>query len=70
MSWSSGTEIAQTLITSLMLNVKDKNVRRKIYEDLIRAFENADCDTMHECKGDDIIFDEAYDWIHEDDEDI
>lgn len=59
MGWSSGSELMDAIIVSTKKNVKDENVRRRLYEDFIAAFEYADCDTLYECEGADPAFDKA-----------
>ena len=60
MSWSAGSELFSDIITSLKHRVPPGNIRKKIYKDLIRIFENMDCDSLDDCKGEDKYFDEAY----------
>lgn len=56
MGWSSGSHLMYEIIQSLKKEVKDDKVRQAIYEDIIPAFEDFDCDTLYEC----IEMDKAY----------
>jgi len=49
MGWASGSEIAEKVwkVVSKVIPEKDK---KRIARKLITIFENADCDTMYECK--------------------
>lgn len=58
MSWSSGSELMSSVIFALS-HVKDSAVRRGVYAVLIPAFEDMDCDTLDECRGEDAAFDAA-----------
>lgn len=60
MGWSGGSSMMDGVIFSLMKRVKDKDVRYKIYKDLIPIFEDFDCDTLYECQGRDKMFDEVW----------
>lgn len=61
MGWASGSDIAYRLIKTIQENVLDDHARQAIYEDLIDAFEDADCDTLYECIGVDPVFDCFFD---------
>ncbi len=60
MGWASGSDIAYRLINCIQENVPDDSIRQAIYEELIDAFEDADCDTLCECVGVDPIFDQFF----------
>lgn len=60
MGWSSGSELMRDIISSLNAHGVKNGVQVEIYKDLIRAFENYDCDTLYECIEDDICFKTAY----------
>lgn len=64
MGWASGSRLMSSIIEPLKKNVKDASVRQSVYEDLIRAFEDADCDTLMECEGEDKAFDKALKKLH------
>lgn len=64
MGWASGSVLASEMIDVIKREVKDKKVRRKIYDMLIGVFEDQDCDTLDECRGTDKAFDEAMDNIY------
>jgi NAD-dependent DNA ligase len=63
MSWSSGSELMDSVIDALK-SVKDANIRKNVYAALIPAFEDMDCDTLYECRDRDDAFATAYDEIH------
>lgn len=61
MSWSSGSSLFGEIIEVLQQQVPDDGVREEIYDELIRIFWNDyDCDTLDDCKGDDKAFDKAF----------
>lgn len=60
MGWSSGSDLMDSVIFALK-PVKDAAVRRGVYAVLIPAFEDMDCDTLYECRGEDKAFDAALD---------
>lgn len=47
----------------------NKHERKKLYLDLIPAFEDFDCDTLDECRSDDIAFKEAFKQLNNGDND-
>ena len=51
MGWATGSVLMDSVIKAL--KPVDPAVRRKVYSKLIRAFEDMDCDTLHECEGQD-----------------
>lgn len=63
MGWSSGSDLMTEVIMSAMKHVPDSS-RKKFYKEMIEAFENCDCDTLHECVGADRFFDAAFDYFH------
>lgn len=58
MGWSSGTRIVEELIWTVEENVKDSNVRKNLYADIIDAFQSADWDNIDEVLGLSDDFDE------------
>jgi hypothetical protein len=60
MGWSGGTAIFSNIITTLQFHIKDDEVRKELYQDMLDAFEDADWDTQDECLGIDIAYDEVY----------
>ena len=69
MGWSGGSRMMDDLMAVLMKRVKDKDVRYKIYKDLIPIFEDFDCDTLYECQGRDKMFDEVWQEMYPEDDD-
>lgn len=59
MGWSSGTRIFSEIIDVLKENVDD-SAREVIYEQLIEIFQEADCDNLDECLGEDDVFDDVW----------
>ena len=68
MGWSSGSEIAETLVRNIKMDVVDSNIRKRLYRVIINEFSDHDCDTLDECKGVDPIYDDLYDEIFPADE--
>lgn len=68
MGWASGSDIACTMIQAIADNVKDKKVRKILYEKLISALENADWDTQNEAIGIDPIADKLLGYDAENEE--
>lgn len=60
MGWSSGSRLMSDIIDAVYSNVRDKSARAKIYEILIPAFEDFDCDTLSECTDVDEEFDRIW----------
>ena len=60
MGWSHGSAVFSDIISALKEHIEDDELRVLVYFDLISAFENADCDNLNECLGEDPSFDEAY----------
>ena len=61
MGWSGGSAVAINIIRSIKDNVPDVKSRRRIYKELIFTFEDdADCDTLNECLGEDEVFDSVF----------
>ena len=48
------------IIEAVTEAVSDEQERVELYSALIDIFEDFDCDTLHECVGEDDDFDEAY----------
>lgn len=71
MGWSTGSILMSDIIDSLKDKVPDDKVRQDIYEALIPAFQNFDCDTLDECADDDVVFKNAlkeFGYFEEEDE--
>lgn len=59
MSWKSGSELMNVIIT----NVKDKmdsEDKESFYKEMISYFEDSDCDTLYECLKEDPVFDKVF----------
>lgn len=61
MGWCSGSEVMAEVIAAVMRKVTDESARKQIYLDLIPVFEAEDCDTLRECMGVDVAYDDAMD---------
>lgn len=57
MGWGSGSILASKLIEAARDTISNEKERVKFYDAMIDAFENADCDVLDECLGDDPTFD-------------
>lgn len=60
MGWASGSRLMTNLIESVKNSVDDFDSRVELYLQMIKNFEDADCDTLDECLGEDEAFDEAW----------
>lgn len=60
MGWARGSSLMGDLICAVMV-VDNEKIRAKIYRRMITAFEDYDCDTLDECRGIDLVFDEVLD---------
>ena len=63
MSWSSGTYLLSALIRANLAHIPWEQTRYEMYLDYIRAFWDADCDCLYECKGKDPAFDRALEYL-------
>lgn len=68
MGWASGSALMSEIIAIIKKDVP-VDVRRKLYEKLIPAFQDMDCDTLDECRGEDKAFAKVMDELHKDDPD-
>lgn len=59
MGWSSGSSLFADIAEVIANNVTDEDERRAVYDAMIEAFTERDCDTLDECVGIDHILDEA-----------
>lgn len=59
MGWSSGSGLFAEIAAVIAETVTDEDDRKAIYESMIEAFTERDCDTLEECTGIDYILDEA-----------
>ena len=60
MGWASGSRLMSDLIESVKNNVDNFESRVDLYLEMIKNFEDADCDTLDECLGEDEAYDEAW----------
>jgi hypothetical protein len=67
MGWSGGSELFNDIIRAVKPHVADKDVRKRIYQPIIEAFEDQDWDTQDECLGEDDAYDELYEEQYGDD---
>lgn len=59
MGWGSGSELMESIVSSIENYVDEFDVRKKLYIDIISIFENHDWDTQDECIGSSEAFDAA-----------
>lgn len=64
MGWSAGSSLMQVIIESVKANVPNAIARRRIYDPIVRAFDDCDWDTHRECIGADPIWDDVLQEIH------
>jgi len=60
MGWGSGSSTFSAVIVAVKPVVASKEDRKKIYRQIIAAFEEQDWDTQDECLGEDEAYDEVY----------
>lgn len=61
MSWASGSEMMSNIITTSEKFMQcGDNDSVAYYKELIECFEDFDCDTLHECLGENVAFDVAF----------
>lgn len=60
MGWGSGSDLLRDIINILNNAELDDDVRKELYDALIPAFQDHDCDTLDECLGKDKQYDLAY----------
>jgi len=60
MGWGSGSRLAMRLIKAAKETISNEEERVNFYDEMIDAFEDADCDTLDECLGDDPVFDKHW----------
>ena len=70
MGWSSGSRMMSDIIQLLKKHVKDDMKRSRIHYGLIEIFEENDCDTLYECRGEDPIFDVVFDTLYPPDSEV
>jgi len=69
MSWSRGSELFGRIAELIEAHVPNENSRIEIYTEMIVAFEEFDCDTIHECTGIDSVLDEIIEEMYADEDD-
>lgn len=69
MGWAGGSSLCWEVIKAAKKAIPDKEKRAKFYESLIVAFENEDCDTLHECWSADPVFKKTHKTMRADDYD-
>ena len=60
MGWSSGSDLAASMVMTAKKIFKDNEARYQFYKIMINEFEARDCDTMDEATGIDKMYDKAY----------
>lgn len=66
MGWSTGSILMSEIVEELKNSGLTVDDRLSVYEILINAFAQYDCDTLHECVGIDRAYDTAYKSIDDD----
>ncbi len=69
MGWSSGSSILADVIEAIEEHASADCDKVGMFERIIEAFEDADCDTTGECLAQSPAFDEAYARLHPDESD-
>ena len=60
MGWAGGSMVMIGVINSIKDRVKDKEIRKYIYTDVVNCLEDADWDCVEEALGYDEAFDEKF----------
>lgn len=68
MSWSSGSALFARIAEVIESVISNEDDRAALYEEMIVAFEEFDCDTLHECTDIDPVLDELLGATDEDTE--
>jgi hypothetical protein len=63
MSWKSGMDVAEPIVVAMREHVPAE-VRRPVYDVLIRVFEDNDCDTLYHLVDTDEVFADAFKAAH------
>lgn len=66
MGWSTGSQMFEEIAVVIRANISDFEARCDIYREIIPIFEDYDCDTLHECLGNDEAFDQVWKEIYPD----
>lgn len=70
MGWGSGSRLAGELVIIAKDVISDETERESFYEQMIASFEDFDCDTLDECLGIDVVYDDVWNRLYPDDEDV
>lgn len=68
MGWSRGSALFARIAEVIESVISNEDDRAELYEEMITAFEEFDCDTLHECAGIDPVLDELLGVTDEDTE--
>jgi hypothetical protein len=68
MGWASGSRLAAELIEAAKASITSDDERESFYEQMIYAFEEADCDTLDEATGIDTAFDRVWEDLYPSDD--
>lgn len=60
MGWSSGSELANKIIPLIEYLSDNEESKVNVYHGMISAFEDFDCDNLHQCIGESAAFDKAF----------
>jgi len=66
MGWASGSIVMEEIIEVVQAEIKDPEVRLRLYKGIIVALEGQDWDTQDECEGTDDAYDKALHELHSD----
>jgi hypothetical protein len=64
MGWAVGSILMNAIIGTVRINVPNPVARRRIYRDIVKAFDEHDWDTHAECLGADPTFDDVLEELH------
>lgn len=59
MGWATGSELVERIAEKVFEAVEDEEIRREIYDVLVDAVLDMDCDTLDECRGIDPVLDDC-----------
>ena len=66
MGWASGSQVMEEIIDLVKDEIRDDQVRYRLYKGIITALEGNDWDTQNECEGVDAAYDKALKDLHPD----
>lgn len=64
MGWASGSSLFSRVIEAVEKSVPNEATKIQLYQDLIEAFEDRDCDTLDECLGTSDTFDDLWEAMY------